>query len=108
MQTVAACLHVAFWGPNWSTLSISHAHHLLQYAEECEACPEQHCLAQVAFWASLYLLRRMKWAVLGRPQPPIVHASPTVAELQACATAEEAAELSLEKGYSAGGTAPLP
>ena len=64
--------------------------------------------AQVLFWASLHLLRRMKWAVLGRPQPPIVHASPTVAALQACATAEEAAELSLQKGYSAGGTAPLP
>ena len=63
---------------------------------------------QVAFWASLHLLHRLKWAVLGRPQPPIVHASPTVAALQACATAEEAAELSLKKGYSAEGAAPLP
>ena len=47
-------------------------------------------------------------SVLGRPPPPIVHASPTVAALQACATAEEAAELSLQKGYSAGGTASPP
>ena len=65
-------------------------------------------VAQVLFWASLHLLRRTKWAVAGRPPPPIVHASPTVAALQACATAEEAAELSLQKGYSAGGIAPPP
>ena len=65
-------------------------------------------MAQVLFWASLHLLRRVKWAVAGRPPPPIVHASPTVAALQACATAEEAGELSLQKGYSAGGTVPLP
>ena len=85
---------------------MSHAHLLLQQSiEEREAPPDQHCLAQVLFWASLHLLRRMRWAVAGRPPPPIVHASPTVAALQACATAEEAAELSLQKGYSAGGTA---
>ncbi len=75
--------------------------------------PAMHCvllrfkIAQVAFWATLYLLRRAKWAVFGQPGPPKVHASQNIAKLCSCKTEDEARGLSLKQGYDAKGMAAL-
>ena len=75
--------------------------------------PAMHCvllrfkIAQVAFWATLYLLRRAKWAVFGQPGPPKMHASQNIAKLCSCKTEDEARGLSLKQGYDAKGMAAL-
>ena len=63
--------------------------------------------AQVAFWASTYLLRKAAWAVVGQPGPPLVHASPQIAQLCRCASPGKAHRLSLKLGYDEAGSAAL-
>ena len=54
---------------------------------------------QAACLAAVFFLRRLA----GRPQPPVLHASPGLARLKACGSAEEAREYSRRLGYDANG-----
>lgn len=63
--------------------------------------------AQVAFWASSFLLRKVAWALVRQPGPPEVHASPQIAQLCRCASAEKAHRLSLKLGYDGTGSAAM-
>jgi hypothetical protein len=58
---------------------------------------------QVAFFATVFLVRRAWWAVKGWPSPPRLHASPKIAQLRSCAGEEEARMFSLKSGYDKSG-----
>lgn len=62
---------------------------------------------QAAWCACMFLARAAWWAVRGRPRPPQLHASPTLARLRACASAREAKQASLAAGFDREGEFPV-
>lgn len=83
-----------------------HARYIAHEGLNRSSCVSEvlRCLGlQLLWFACLHLPRAAWWAIKGRPRPPQLHASPTLARLRACKNAEQAKQFSMQAGFDGDG-----